>query len=405
MSQSDASPRFLSEDDVLRDFAAADASTLEEFWARLEAHGTPLQDPDSERVTFLRRNPDGFSAPGAGSRLWINRVTEKADSELGVMRPVPGTDIWVRTLDLSPTLAASYGFVDSLEPPQHNHFAQLIDPLNPHPPILRGDEPDTGLSLFAGRLHPTPMEWAPVDPALSGRILREDIALGLGDGRAPERRCVLYLPEGVGEAPLLTLFDGEIWFDRLNLPHALEQVRASGRLPGVAVLAISSLNQDDRRLSLGANDEFLQAVATQASAWARDAAGEAGVSLVGNHIAGQSLGGLSALRAVQLMPDVYRGALCQSPSMWWTPDGESTPRNLGEGATDWITREAERGPVGSSRLVLEVGTGEAASVSRVHQLHLVMRARGWDVDVAVRDGGHDWAWWREGLIDYLADAL
>lgn len=42
--------------------------------------------------------------------LNLNRITEKENYDYGMMRHVPGTDIWVRTLPLNPTYRGAYSF-------------------------------------------------------------------------------------------------------------------------------------------------------------------------------------------------------------------------------------------------------------------------------------------------------
>lgn len=68
----------------------------------------PLWDPATSRVTFLYH---AESDPQA-VHLNINRITDKSNFEVGLIRRVSGTRWWIRTLELAPTVCASYGFCE-----------------------------------------------------------------------------------------------------------------------------------------------------------------------------------------------------------------------------------------------------------------------------------------------------
>lgn len=101
---------FLDEDAVIRSWAHADTGELRQWWEQVARSGTPINDPDSSRVTFLWRGTHVQDDPqGTESvHLAMNRVTDKDNYDHGLMRHVPGTDIWVRTLELEPNLRVSY---------------------------------------------------------------------------------------------------------------------------------------------------------------------------------------------------------------------------------------------------------------------------------------------------------
>ncbi|RRO90026.1 hypothetical protein CXF35_03660 [Corynebacterium bovis] len=61
------------------------------------------------QVTFLWRQERGATCDRVYLR--VNRVTDKGREALGLMHHIPGTDVWVLTLDLAPTTRLSYGFV------------------------------------------------------------------------------------------------------------------------------------------------------------------------------------------------------------------------------------------------------------------------------------------------------
>lgn len=418
----DRSP-FLDESEILADLADASTEELEEFWARVHAVGTPLVDDDSLRVTFLYRlRPT--EAVGA-VYLFANRVTDKAAVDSGMLAHVPGTDIWVRTLELPATRRMSYGFLELPEgerpapgPPPLRQGGLRVDPANPLPPVsLRSG--GFGLSLFRGWLAPPQPHWESRGPAtgpLLGTVHSASLEFPSADGPV-EKPCHAYLPptESVLDrgAPvaLVTLFDGEKWFGGNDLPSALDHAIASGDLPPIAVVAVSSLDVADRMWSLGTNLEVIDAVAGELLPWVGRLAEEAGVSLAprGHRdrlLAGESLGGLSALLAALDRPGEWGTVLAQSPSLWRAPGALGSPRDLGarEGG-DWITERFRRTPLpeGAARVLLTVGSREGASIPRLHQLHHALGALGWDARISVYDGGHDDACWRGELFAALGE--
>lgn len=398
-------------------------------WTTLVGEGTPLVDPDSDRRTFVWRPPEGVTVPDdAVVHLHVNRLTDKDHHERGIMSRVAGTDAWVLTLSVPETIRASYGFTirypteaTTHRPPKHNHYDTFLDPHSSLAPLVDDGE-FRGLSVLAGRLAPPLPEWETPDHSLAehelrGTVDQADLSLELDTATppsAPHRRCFLYLPnpaETSEPVPLLTVFDAESWFTRLNLPAALEFARRTRGLPPVAVLGLTAADIPDRKATLGANPTFLRSVATAATEWAEEMAEGRGISLASPErriVAGQSLGGLSVLCAARDLGEHYGHAISQSPSMWWTPDGASTPRDLGSCITPWVTGSFPASPEHGRRqptIHLDVGLRESLTVPHLHGLAMQLEAAGWPHALHVYDGGHDNAWWRASLLDRLAEIL
>lgn len=394
----------------------------EEFWRSVAESGTPLRGRDPRSATFVWRGPhardrsDGSTAV----HLTMNRVTDKHRYENGYMRHVPGTDIWVRTLDLDPDLSVSYGFTPlgpgespRPGPPRFDAYDRFLDPFNPTPPLVRSG--DKGLSLLHGPQASPQPEWCDHSRRpLAGQVRREARRLTARDGDRTRPHWLYLPPSGPttgrsGPLPLLTIFDAETWFGRLDLPRALEAAVQTGRLPPLAVLGIANESTADRIASLGANSDFLGSVVGSSVPWAVSSIVAAGFVPPGRAervIAGQSLGGLSALVCALEFPRACAHVLSHSPSMWWTPDGTSKPKDLGSvPEEDWIVRRFSEGAVHDVSVSLAVGSLEGPSISHVHALDRVVRQRGWAASSRMYPGGHDFAWWREALFDGLEAAL
>ncbi len=240
--------RTLDEHRIATEWAGASDRAIASILASARAAGGPMWAPDGTRATFLWRAPAGAD-PAAPVHLHVNRVTDKDRHADGVMAHVPGTPLHVRTLDLSPTLRASYGFTVGRgtrvqRGPRTGPAPTLLDPLNPLPPVVR-DDGGQGLSVVRGPLSPPQPEWeSPGVPAvLRGMVVDERLPLDAGPAGRPLRDCVLYLPaaDDVSDlVPLLVLFDAEDWFGRMSLPRALEAAVSAGRMPPVAVLGVAN---------------------------------------------------------------------------------------------------------------------------------------------------------------------
>ncbi|HIW92890.1 MAG TPA: DUF3327 domain-containing protein [Candidatus Corynebacterium avicola] len=416
-------------EELLKCYSHASTTETEAFWARIAAEGTPVwsspdaghvgdQGPDETKITFLWRAPVAAEHPDGleSVHVHVNRVTDKERHDAGYMTHVPGTDIWVLTLSVSPTLRASYGFTplrpDEVAPtgmPEPCTYRSHRDPLNHRLPLV--DHGPYGLSVLAGPQAPDQDEWESVGLRfVRGGVLREKVALPC-DGRP--RDHWLYLPPTLAEdVPLLTLFDAESWFGEMSLPVALDQAMLAGRLPEVAVLGISNIDRLDRIKSLGANSEFLRDVASTSVSWAQNHASDHGVQFAGRErriVSGQSLGGLSALVAALEQPQSYGIALAHSSSLWWSPGGKSTPRDLaGMTGGGWITgRFADAGDeIEKVRIRLDVGTREGLTIPQTEILQRTLEDGGWPTEgFHLYDGGHDYACWRGVLVDGLAATL
>lgn len=418
---------FFTDDDLIR--RAEDHSlpaSGDALWQELTSGGTPVVDKQTNRWTFLWRTPPGLDTPEA-VHLALNRITDKDQQARGMMLPIPGTDIWARTLILPPTLRASYCFNPVAAggqvrkgPPAHNTYAGFLDTTATTAPMVRGDQPGRGLSLLRGPGAPADPLWethrqgTPDAPPHRNYTVADldfpDTAAAHPDAELT-RGAYLYLPADTAACGLLTIFDAHVWFDRLHLPDILAAATADGVLPPLAVLGLANNSVPDRKATLGANPVFVREVAGRATDWARAQAKAAGVALSGPRIlAGQSLGGLTALLAARELPQAWDHIIAQSPSLWWVPGENRFPAHLGERTIDWITGElaaaaagagsAEASGVRLPPIHLDVGLQEKLSVARMHMLAQVL-----DTPLHLYDGGHDYAWWRCALTTRLRAIL
>ncbi|MBE6477757.1 MAG: DUF3327 domain-containing protein [Propionibacteriaceae bacterium] len=377
-------------------------------WHDVRAAGTPLvtaapHHPDLRSVTFVWRS----GAELDGVHLQLNRVTDKSDARKGLMTRV-GEDAWALTLLLPATYRGSYtfseiprGMLAECLPRLGTRWSGLenhSDPFNTAPRLHgRGTLEASVLALDQA---PAQDEWAGSVARPAGHLFCDSRVVA---GR--ERRVRLYLPPVDRSRPLglLVVTDAEVWLDRMGLLGAIDSATESGRIRPFAVLGIDNLDIPDRIAILGGRSRLVEETARRLIPQVRgDHPGPAWAGRERTVMAGQSLGGVTALMAAITAPDVFGAVLAHSPSMWWTPDARRRPADLTEHGASWVTRRVLADPPADVRVRLGVGSLEGPMVPHVRRLHDGLVSAGVDSELMTYTGGHDLAWWRGALIDGLA---
>ncbi|EAS9238046.1 esterase family protein [Salmonella enterica subsp. enterica] len=390
-----------------RQLAAESLVDASHFWRETNSLALPLvtaiDGADDEReVTFLWR----ATYPLQGVYVRLNRVTDKDNVTKGMMTQLPTTDIWHLTLRLPASYCGSYTMVEI--PPETpnekvlqlgSRFASLVgqaDPLNSTPGInVRSNAQESILALDHA---PAQEEWSDCR-SHTGQLFTSEHRLA-----GQLRRVRLYLPEVPVAQPLglLVLTDGEIWFDHLGVSAAIDAAIRSGRIAPVAVLGIDNINERERVAILGGRRELVLDIAERLLPTIRAKHPERRwADRTQTVLAGQSLGGVTALMAARHAPESFGLVLSHSPSMWWTPDNRSRPDHFSGEELSWISEHMLSAPSPAVRTHLCVGSLEGSTVPQVKQLHEKLRAAGVESHCSVYTGGHDYAWWRGALIDGL----
>lgn len=390
-----------------RQLAAGSQVDASHFWREANSLALPLvtaiNGADDEReVTFLWR----AASPLRGVYVRLNRVTDKDNVAKGMMTQLPTTDIWHLTLRLPASYCGSYTMVEI--PPETpgetvlqlgSRFASLVgkaDPLNSAPGInVRGNAQESVLALDHA---PAQEEWSGCR-AYAGQLFTSEHRLA-----GQRRRVRLYLPDVPVVQPLglLVLTDGEIWFDHLGVSAAIDAAIRSGRIAPVAVLGIDNINARERIAILGGRRELVLDIAERLLPTLRAKYPERRwADRTQTVLAGQSLGGVTALMAARHAPESFGLVLSHSPSMWWTPDNCNRPDHFSAEERSWVSEHVLSAPSPAVRMHLCVGSLEGSTVPQVKQLHEKLRAAGVESHYSVYTGGHDYAWWRGALIDGL----
>lgn len=388
-------------------------AALDPFWAEVAESGSPLIEPlpdaPAQRlVTVLWRQ----RGEHAGVFALINRITDKDKARRGLMHRLPGTDVWFVSFRAPGDLRAAYslypfGGKDPYFGPDGDHRVDtreigrhaIADPLNRR---ARGPMGEAFGSLIELDGAPSLDEWTHrPDRPVAGTRRRFEFRAHDGETYRVQEFVPAASESGSGLG-LLVVLDGEVWFDRFDIPAAISAGVAAGRFRPAAVVGVESGDAGNRAIQLGANPAFVSMLADDlvphvTQAWP-DWAGPRRTVLCG-----QSLGGLTALVAAE-RADVFGAVLAHSPSIWWRPGTTSRPSSMSHATESWLYERYAALPVSQVRIRLAVGSNEGAMVTHLERLHRLMRERGFDADLAIYTGGHDWSCWATAIIDGLTAA-
>lgn len=365
----------------------------------VEAEGTPLVDPVPSRpdrcvVTFAWLDEGDGPAPDEVV-LVANKLTDLNDPVDSRLHRLDGEPAgWAAAYEVPSDWRCSYLY--ALAP-----GGTRRDPRNPRRIASKWEVGDLSLAEMPDA--PPAGDWERRPGVAAGVVesfRHRSEALG-------NERTVWVARTGAGlDRPaerVLVLFDGEVWAQVLPILPLLDNLAHDGAIPPTLVVMIDSLGPARREAELTCNPDLLDLV-LEVTGRAADRAGtplRPGTTVV----AGQSLGGLAAGWATLVRPDVFGGALCQSPSLWW-------PNRAG--AEEWLTRAYLAAPERPSsdgaparRLALQVGTDEWVLLDPMRRLRAALDQRS---DCTVVDdwefrGGHDHACWQAGIARGLVPLL
>jgi enterochelin esterase family protein len=393
------------EADPLAEDAEIDPA-VEEFWSGPGARSPLLEQDAAGRpvLTFLYRSPRARDI-----LLLVNRLTDGTDLAHSELERVTGTDIWYLSYALEPEWRGSYGFLVHTGPgpapwrdprpapadpasrpgstPQTEARApitlralfQLAHP-DPRNPLRCPNRSGHTLSVAEGPAAP-PQRW--LRPPARGT----EGPAALHSATGPDGRRCWTFDHGTGPRPLWMILDGEVWAEQFDLGGTLADMIRAGGAPPISAVLIDSGGVERRWDTLGADSVFVDELADRYLPWARRLL-DAPVPPRLCGVAGQSLGGVVALRCGLERPDAFGMVLSQSASLWLGGHSLEHPPERPHGA--------------DTRFRLEVGTHEWMLLEPHRELHRRMRAAGLDAERVEYAGGHDYAWWRGALPEALA---
>lgn len=347
-------------------------------------------------VTFCWREPPaGDGPPVQQVLLFANRLTDETDLGATMLDRVPGTDLWHASFRMADDWRASYAFLVRVvgEPAPWQGGDQvrirqvldrgLVDPRNPQGCRNRAGVLQSVVSLPGAPTQP----WQDRTDVPRGALTEHRVR---GHSGAVHRVWVHDPPGTTPDEPLplLVVLDGEVWTTPGHDATALVDAMVHDAVVGpLRLLLPDSGGRDARWARMGARGDAVRDLADDLVPWMRSVRGVVpGADAVA--VAGQSLGGLTALRAALSRPDVVGAALSQSASLWQDDLLALTASAAGHGARPLVHLAH-----GSQEWVL---AGPHAALADA------LGAAGFPTEVAVHNGGHDYAWWRGALPEALA---
>ncbi|MGW1813655.1 alpha/beta hydrolase-fold protein [Streptomyces sp. NPDC002125] len=355
-------------------FGLSGAPGTDAFWAGVR---TPVSRPveGGGWVTlFLRRG----SPASIGFESWSDPVP---------LRRWGVTDCWYAEVPMPARLRVTYQFIED----DGAGGAAYADPFNPAG--AGGDR-----SLAATPDAPPQPHWPVVGPDDVLPLPRTRVRWA--SERLGGRRTVRVHPAG-GGGPVILLLDGDDWLYLHPAMAAFDSAVAAGDLPPVTLVFLPA---KDREAEFACRPELWEAVRDELP----PLVAESGVHADWGRlvVAGQSLGGLSALYAALEFPDLVSRVALQSPSLWWEPGAPGRPDPLGGPAGGALAaRLRERPDVTGLRIACDVGEHEARMLPHCEAAEALAREAGATVRVSRSPSGHDRAGWRHALLRDVAWAL
>ncbi|WP_237322598.1 alpha/beta hydrolase-fold protein [Vibrio sp. vnigr-6D03] len=404
-----------------------ETSAEERFWTEIEAHGTPLIEPqsgDEVLLTFLWKgdvnNVRLLGAPYDGhahlsrmenSKTWYKSYRVPKDFRLSYqVAPYDGhahlsrmenSKTWYKSYRVPKDFRLSYQVAPNmprLESPQGWEQRRAIlatlqaDPnnLNPWPVPEEGRVYST---IESG--NPPSAHWLDGAVSQQGKLTHHTFSSEL---LGNSRKISIYRPfndqELNADTPLLILFDGDAFLDKGLTPFVLDALIEAGELAPMRAVFVNNPSRKLRGTELPPNPEFAKMMATELMPW-----------LAKHHeilpnseqvvLSGASYGGLASLYIAHQYPDVFGKVLSQSGSFWWSHED-----------AEWLTKQISQSPHKPIQVYLNAGLFEvkpdfANILGTNRNMHQVLKDKGYQVMLKEFASGHDYFSWRITLVDGL----
>lgn len=345
--------------------------------------------PGTDAFWAAASTPASIPADGGGwLTLFLWRGSEASVGFESWSDPVPlrrwgDSDCWYARVPMPARLRVTYQFLVG--------DAAYADPFNP---VGAGGD----RSIAATPDAPPQPYWPVVgaDAVLPVPLTR----IRWAGRRFGGRRTVRVHPAG-GGGPVVLLLDGDDWLYLHPAMTAFDAAVAAGELPPVTLVLLPAKDRAAEfacrpELWEGVRDELLPLVA------------ESGVPADPERlvVAGQSLGGLSALYAALEFPELVSRVACQSGSFWWTPDAMDLADPLGGPVGGALAERLRARPdLSGLRVAFDVGEHETRMLPHCALTETLTEQAGATVRVSRSASGHDRAGWRHALLRDVAWAL
>lgn len=377
------------------------------FWARVQHDGAPLVESIPGDTANLLFTFVWHGDSATHNVALVNTAVASYEPAQALLTRLPGTDVWYRSYAARADARFSYELsvndnlvsFDRVTDWGERSATFHRDPFNAR--VFESGF-GRGQSVAEGPRAPRE-EWIAARPDVAkGRVEQTTVASKL---LGNSRDVWVYTPPGYdtlarapGGLPLLLTFDGGEYVRSVPGPTILDNLIAAKRIaPMVAVFVASA--DDQRDAELGANEKYVEFLATELVPWIRSKYRIA-ASPAGNVVAGSSLGGLAAAFVAYRHPELFGNVLSQSGAFMLGAGEDPRPERL--------KREIDATPRRDVRFYLEAGIYEVGRLENGVDLltsnrHLrdVLRGKGYRVTYDEFAGGHSDLNWRTGYAKGL----
>ncbi len=346
-------------------------------------------EPGTDEFWAAARTPASVPVAGGGwATLFLWRGSPASIGFESWSEPVPlrrwgDTDCWYAKVIMPARLRVTYQVITD--------EAAYADPFNP---VGAGGD----RSIAATPDAPAQPHWPVIGPADVLPVPR--VRLRWTGERLGGRRTVRVHPAG-GGGPIVLLLDGDDWLYLHPAMTAFDSAVAHGEMPAVTLVFLPARARD---VEFGCRPELWEAIREELLPLVADS------GVPADHdrlvVAGQSLGGLSAMYAALEFPDLVSGVACQSASFWWTPDAANLADPMAGPVGGAIAaRLRERPDLSGLRVAFDVGEHEARMLPHCELVETLTEQAGATVRISRSASAHDRAGWRHALIRDVAWVL
>lgn len=397
-----------------------------------EVQTSPLEFKKKCLVAFFWQDPEGNELTSNTEKvlLDVNSLTDHHSWDPQSLSRIENTDVWFSVMEIDYKWRGSYSFIplkkfqlpcvakersDQSRDAQRKWWMSIadqqeFDPLNPSPGIVSG----WGMaSPLHGPLAPTETGWQDWDNGVLKAVSAEEIKVlnwqsALLDNC--QRSCLLFSTTNEN-APLVILLDGQKWASDSGTLSVLKHLTKQNKIAPAHYLLIPSIKGEYRWKELSCSEIFWQQLVSELLPQTEEILRETKSSFSFSMVAGQSLGGLSALYASLIFPDIFPKAISISGSYWWPDislmkDSDRKEQSLvlpeGSLAQQILNKNFK---VEHLEIFLSSGTGEGDLSIYNQQTREAIEQCGGQVYYESFHGGHDWLAWRSSLIRGLITLL
>ncbi|MGX9418502.1 alpha/beta hydrolase-fold protein [Vibrio sp. WJH972] len=381
-----------------------DTSEAEQvFWQQLKTRGgAPLveyKENGNAIVTFLYKgianNVRLLGAPYSGHEH---------------LRQLGNSGIWFHSFEVPPDTRLSYQIapnvpqlIDSKSREQRRAVLATAQPdrLNPNPNFGEGD------NLFGSASTLT------LSHNINDNFVNDinnpkgsvtDFIYNGNENSLP-RKVSIYQPNSLypieSNAPLLILFDGDAYLDKVPTPIILDNLIAKKIVPPMRAVFINTPLPSMRGKELTPNKAYSDFLALEFMPWLCEQQ-----TICPNAedtiLSGSSYGGLASMHIAFQHPEKFGNVLSQSGSFWWAPQSDTSSESTNNWMADLIRSEPNK-PI---HIYLNAGLFEIEPASKNildtnRQLYKALLEKGYTTTFQEAPGGHDYFSWRVMLVQGL----